>query len=151
MSIIDNIQNQNQNIIQENNNFQNSINNNFNNNLDMYSIRQNIRYKLVSQSTQQNFIKWISQNNTMDLIDKLIEQTKNNSMNVSNPSPIFVSKSYNQLNTSQSAIQQNSLMPPVSPNTSVLFNTLNDKKNMLTESQILDERSKKVLKKLKAY
>ena len=36
-------------------------------------------------------------------------------------------------------------MPPVSPNTSVLFNTLNDKKNMLTESQIFDEKNKKVI------
>jgi hypothetical protein len=36
-------------------------------------------------------------------------------------------------------------MPPVSPNTSVLFNTLNEKKNMLTESQIFDEKNKRVI------
>lgn len=36
-------------------------------------------------------------------------------------------------------------MPPVSPNASALFNYQNEKKNMLSESQIImDERSKKV-------
>ena len=48
----------------------------------MPTIRQNIRYKLVSINTQQNFMKWISQSNTMDLIDKLIDQVKINNVSL---------------------------------------------------------------------
>ena len=35
-------------------------------------------------------------------------------------------------------------MPPVSPNSSALLNYQNEKRNMLTESQIIEEKSKKV-------
>jgi hypothetical protein len=36
-------------------------------------------------------------------------------------------------------------MPPVSPNSSSLINYQNEKKNLLTESQILKEEKKKVI------
>jgi len=42
------------------------------------------------------------------------------------------------------SIQQYSLMPPVSPNSSALFTYQAEKKNMLSESQIIEEKSKKV-------
>lgn len=38
-------------------------------------------------------------------------------------------------------------MPPMSPNSSALFNYQLEKKNMLTESQILEDKSKKVKQK----
>ena len=64
-------------------NIGNILQDNYNNNgIDMYTIRQNIRYKLVSMNTQQNFMKWLSQGNTMDLIDKLIDQVKNNNLSI---------------------------------------------------------------------
>jgi hypothetical protein len=73
--------NSNGNIIQDNYNFNF---NNYNNGIDMFTIRQNIRYKLVSLNTQQNFMKWITQGNTMDLLEKLIEQVKINSISMVN-------------------------------------------------------------------
>jgi hypothetical protein len=84
--------NSNGNILQENYNF------NFNNNgIDMNTIRQNIRYKLVSLNTQQNFIKWITQGNTMDLLEKLIEQVKINSISMVNINSNNVNININRL------------------------------------------------------
>lgn len=40
------------------------------------SIRTNIRYILVQKSMEQNFNKWLSQNNTFNLIKKIIEDCK---------------------------------------------------------------------------
>jgi len=40
------------------------------------TIRGNIRYILVKKTIEQNFTKWISQNNTINQIKKLIEDCK---------------------------------------------------------------------------
>jgi len=40
------------------------------------TIRSNIRYVLVKKTMEQNFTKWISQNNSINLIKKLIEDCK---------------------------------------------------------------------------
>lgn len=40
------------------------------------TIRTNIRYVLVKKTMEQNFTKWISQNNSINLIKKLIEECK---------------------------------------------------------------------------
>lgn len=40
------------------------------------TIRSNIRYVLVKKTMEQNFTKWISQNNSINLIKKLIDECK---------------------------------------------------------------------------
>ncbi len=40
------------------------------------TIRNNIRYVLVKKTMEQNFTKWLSQSNSINLIKKLIEDCK---------------------------------------------------------------------------
>ncbi len=107
------------------------------------SIRSTVRYTLTHKMMEDNFNKWISQNTTLSLIHRLIEDCKKPNISLSTPSPIFVTR-VNPLNQSQTLNQQFSFMPPVSPNASSVLNYQNEKRNMLTESQILKEDKKKV-------
>lgn len=46
-----------------------------NNNIDS-TIRNSVRYMLVQKMMEENFNKWMSQSNTINLIQKLIEDCK---------------------------------------------------------------------------
>lgn len=48
------------------------------------TIRSNIRYVLVKKTMEQNFTKWLSQANSMNLIKKLIEDCKKTNISLVN-------------------------------------------------------------------
>jgi serine/threonine-protein phosphatase 2A regulatory subunit B'' len=107
------------------------------------TVRTSVRYNLVHKMMEENFSKWLSQPNTMTLITKLIEDCKKPNISLSTPSPIFVTRP-NNLTQSQAINQQYSFMPPVSPSNSTVINFNNEKRNMLTESQILKDDKRKI-------
>lgn len=57
------------------------------------SYSDNVRYQLAKQQLEQNFLKWISQDNVHTFVNKLIGEVKNPTSNIlSPPAPIFVTK-----------------------------------------------------------
>lgn len=45
------------------------------NNLDG-SIKSSVRYKLVHKMMEENFLKWVTQSSTMNMLQKLVEDCK---------------------------------------------------------------------------
>ncbi len=45
-------------------------------NIDLNSVKTSIRYVMVSKMMEENFTRWISQQSSLNLIQKLIEDCK---------------------------------------------------------------------------
>lgn len=57
------------------------------------SYSENVRYQLAKQQLEQAFLKWISQDNVQNFVEKLIDEVHDPSNNIlSPPTPIFVNK-----------------------------------------------------------
>jgi len=75
--------------------------------------KESIRYELAKKSLEVNFLKWLTNPNTTQLIQKLIAETKKPASQVSTPpSPVFQPRT----STPQvSSPKRSSLTPPLSP------------------------------------
>ena len=104
------------------------------------SIKKNIRYKLCDKMMEENLITWFSQPQTLQLVQKLINDCKQKNIALRTPNPIFANRLNNSLSNSQIAASH--FIPPVSPNSVSLQIFQVEKKNLMTESQVINEERK---------
>lgn len=97
--------------------------------MPLYS--QNVRYQLAKEQLEQLFLKWISQENVHNFIDKLIEEVNDPTANIlSPPAPIFINKISTPLSPSAKSTSSGTMgaafgnTPPRSPSGNDKYKTL---------------------------
>ena len=74
---------------------------------------ENVRYQLAKQQLEQTFLKWISQDNVCNFVNKLIDEVHDPTNNIlSPPAPIFVNKIATPLSPSAKGSSSGSLNAP---------------------------------------